>query len=1227
MVQRALTLVRDGTRPDVALVQLVDVLKEDDQEVMPRTDAAPHAQDSVNGLQDAGSQDAGRIETFIEEHLDELDSPVLEVLAQVADSAHKSNNVGLAHTIEQNIPVAHTLRELLLELQQFTDDDNLAKIARRIAICEGFLSGLPNNTTNELWSKAQWRLGYDLLRLFELTGIVDAARRAVEVYSAMSEVYDREQSPEDWATIQNNLAVLHMTLFARLGQEEDARKAEESLRLALEVYTLETAPDKWADAYSNLGGLYLSLYRQTGEERNARKAEESLRLALKVHTFETAPDNWATTHNSLGGLYLALYWETGEERNARKAEESYRLALQVRTYERAPFRWADSHNNLGNLYLSLYRQTEQEGDARKAEESFRLALKVITLETAPIPWAAIHNNLASLYMPLYARSGQEEDARKAEESYRLALQVHTREQAPRDWAAIHNNLGGFYQAVYDRSRQEEDARKAEESLRLALQVRTREQAPRDWATTHNNLAYLYASSYSQTGQEEDARKAEDSFRFASMIFDPSVMPNHAVATNRVLARFRVEYGRKTNGSLAPAHNAYVRAITAARVQYLSAPSDGERRRLMANHATLFKEDALCLLHMGEHLQALARLDEGRARLLGETLGLRAIARRKGPQVLAVLEVLQRQRAESEATLRRVEERRAKAQTPEEEQEARNELNTMWEQVNQATQALEAYVVAEELEPPTLDTKGLRALMFPAHMAAVALLPGENTHALVLHGGEVHAISLPSLNGDALTDLMRRRPAEVERWIDAYDDRHRALRLVLQELKEGGDINGADFLRAEATFESAQSAWKEILLEIGKNIDTLELGWYFAYQFAFEVVRREGDLATQQGANNAWHNTVERTRIFLAKHFWEPLDETLKNLGITEVLLVPAGAATLLPLHAAAPDWLTVAYAPSLGVWQRSRSVWAHTLKNMLLATPSARVSLKDKGLPWTLREAEWLIAHAEGLNVNVTHLDTQDAIVERVSSAMHNHSIVHFAGHAGYNWNNPLATGLECYDGLLRLENMTMLNLEAVRLVTLSACSTGMSDVLGSGEEMVGLPGGLLAAGAPAVVASLWPVHDVSTAFLMDEFYSRWLRPQGEAVSIALALKRAAEWLQTASKAMLLERLAARTTNELARAKVLGAYRTALRQAPNAYGGIDPLDPDSLGETSQGESQEGWDEDVFSEMIARGERLGVTQVLEAAMDVRNRPADPPFAEAYYWAPFAAYGIVLDEDKV
>jgi CHAT domain-containing protein len=55
-------------------------------------------------------------------------------------------------------------------------------------------------------------------------------------------------------------------------------------------------------------------------------------------------------------------------------------------------------------------------------------------------------------------------------------------------------------------------------------------------------------------------------------------------------------------------------------------------------------------------------------------------------------------------------------------------------------------------------------------------------------------------------------------------------------------------------------------------------------------------------------------------------------------------------------------------------------------------------------------------------------------------------------------------------------------LVVLSACSTARGQIT-DGDDVIGLTRGLLAAGAKAVLVSLWPVSDLATTLFMGEFF------------------------------------------------------------------------------------------------------------------------------------------------
>ena len=122
---------------------------------------------------------------------------------------------------------------------------------------------------------------------------------------------------------------------------------------------------------------------------------------------------------------------------------------------------------------------------------------------------------------------------------------------------------------------------------------------------------------------------------------------------------------------------------------------------------------------------------------------------------------------------------------------------------------------------------------------------------------------------------------------------------------------------------------------------------------------------------------------------------------------------------------------------------------------------------------------------------------------------LHFASHGGYNWNDPTQSALILYnESLLTLADLQENDrlLLSSRLVTLSACETGITDVLlGSPDEYVGLPAGFMLSGAPCVVSSLWSVDDASTSMLMERFYSNHII---KGMDIPSALQEAQQWIR-----------------------------------------------------------------------------------------------------------------------
>jgi len=113
--------------------------------------------------------------------------------------------------------------------------------------------------------------------------------------------------------------------------------------------------------------------------------------------------------------------------------------------------------------------------------------------------------------------------------------------------------------------------------------------------------------------------------------------------------------------------------------------------------------------------------------------------------------------------------------------------------------------------------------------------------------------------------------------------------------------------------------------------------------------------------------------------------------------------------------------------------------------------------------------------------------------------LLHLATHAEVDDQNPWQSALLLGAGRVRLSAAAIARsrLDA-RLAVLAACASADGRLL-SGEGVLGLASAFLSAGAPAVIATLWPVDDASTAALMERFYADLAAGKSAAAALAAA--------------------------------------------------------------------------------------------------------------------------------
>ncbi len=256
-----------------------------------------------------------------------------------------------------------------------------------------------------------------------------------------------------------------------------------------------------------------------------------------------------------------------------------------------------------------------------------------------------------------------------------------------------------------------------------------------------------------------------------------------------------------------------------------------------------------------------------------------------------------------------------------------------------------------------------------------------------------------------------------------------------------------------------------------------------------AVIAQGQAGLAPLVENFRSSVIERRRdtTTLAANLYKLLLAEVDLAPAQRLYVVPHGPLHYLPFQALHDGRSFLIERSALTVWP-SAAVGAKLLARGSVPAPQLLgfgnpSTDKNVPLPGAEREVQQVARLFSGSEIYLQHEATKD----RFKASAGRHNMVHIAAHAELDDVDPLFSRIlfasnASETGLLEAREIYTLDLRGVRLITLSACESGLGRVA-RGDEIIGFTRSLLSAGANSIVASLWPVADDSTDLLMNRLY------------------------------------------------------------------------------------------------------------------------------------------------
>ena len=682
-----------------------------------------------------------------------------------------------------------------------------------------------------------------------------------------------------------------------------------------------------------------------------------------------------------------------------------------------------------------------------------------------------NNNLGTAYSDLAPFcANPAEQIEKAIAAYANALRVYTEAELPQAWATTSNNLGAAYSDLAPFcANPAEQIEKAIAAYANALRVRTEAELPQDYAMTNNNLGNAYSAlAPFCANPAEQIEKAIAAYANALRVMDPVQRSTDCLKTSRNLGNLGF-----ANNLPDLAIKGYLLGITAVENLRSVAIDPARKAEIVSQAIEVYANLVQVYVDQQRFDQALEVADRSKARNLVELLSTKDLY----PKGEIPVDVI-----------RRLDELRGSIAR------AERELNR-----------------------------------------------GEQ-----LSGSEIR--SEADLNGRQRSgDNLRRLKQDLDRLIQA------------------------EILEIDPAFSLSQKVQPLSIEQLRATLPddaTVVVSWYIAGPklIAFILAKNSSEPFCHHYSDSTLELFIEELNSYFSAYasngsaWFSALPATLNRLSVVlemvalvdaiatiapqadQLILVPHRFLHLLPLHCLPfGDPTTtlldqfsrgVRFAPSLQVLDVVQKRPQAPLQSLFaLQNPTEDLLYTDL----EVAGIQSLFA-CGGAKVLQRQEATKTAMV-RQSAVMASSACLHFSCHGYFNFENPELSALILAgstikpapvdadanrylpqrDGsaldlsqCLTLLDLFELDLRQARLVALSACETGLSELNSLSDEFVGLSSGFLYAGCNSVIGTLWTVDDLSTGLLMGEFY-RLLKQQEQtqpSTDVALALKQAQQWLR-----------------------------------------------------------------------------------------------------------------------